>query len=349
MGVFEGRSRESAAGDPRPSPFGRSAVLGPKTYVGSDDSRTVTNTCILYADPDGTDREEVIEGLRADLSDLDPTFVASGSLADAESVLEDRSVDCVVTEYDLGDGLGIELINHARMHQPDTGGVLFSAVGYDELDTAIFQAPVTEYLDKDSPRAVTRLAELVRLTITRRTQISYPLPEGETQRLEALGSYDFDAEGLQRSLDRITELAARHLDASNAVVNLIEKHRQRFLATDDPSAAWDATSRADSVCTFTILDADRVLTVEDVTDDPRFETNDRLLGEGIRSYVGAPLVTSAGHVIGTVFAWSERPRSFDRADETYVRVLAEVTMDLIECHVRPDERGVAPTDGEGGP
>jgi len=70
-----------------------------------------------------------------------------------------------------------------------------------------------------------------------------------------------------------------------------------------------STSRDASICTFTIMADDRVMTVEDVHEDPQFEgRTDYFEAFGIRSYMGARLVTPAGHSIGTLCIYEGEPR-----------------------------------------
>ena len=95
--------------------------------------------------------------------------------------------------------------------------------------------------------------------------------------------------------------------------------------------------RQDSICTFTILE-DEVMTVEDVTEDPRFESrSEELLDLGIRAYMGANLVTEAGLAIGPLCIYDDRPREFSPADEAYLSDLAALATDLIKLHDRLDD------------
>ena len=79
------------------------------------------------------------------------------------------------------------------------------------------------------------------------------------------------------------------------------------------------------------------MVVENVTEDPRFESrSDLLLELGIRSSMGANLVTPSGLVIGPLCVYDDEPRSFSAAEKAYLRDLASVAMDLIELHSRLD-------------
>jgi CheY-like chemotaxis protein len=299
---------------------------------------------ILCVDPDETARGETVETLRSELSDLDAVFETADGLAAAGDALDADAFDCLVTEYDLADGTGFELIDHAQDRQPDVGCILYTDTDPDALDTSALRGAVTEYVGKESLFGQQRLAELVRTTVERRSQASYPLPQSEDERLAALQTYDLDDPSLQASLDRITDLAAAHFDVDIASINIINEHSQEFLACFGETNEWDTMDREDSICTFTILEEDAMV-VEDVTEDPRFESrSDALLDLGIRSYMGANLTTSNGLTIGPLCVYDDEPRSFSEADQGYLQDLAAVAMDLIELHSAVDDAPAA-TDG----
>jgi CheY-like chemotaxis protein len=304
--------------------------------------------CILCVDPNEGDRDETVAALRAELSDLNPETETAASVADATAVLNDRSVACVITEYDLPDGTGFEVISHARDSQPDAGSILYTDTDPDTIDTTALRGSITEYVGKESMFGSERLTKLVRTTVENRTQSSYPLPQDEDERLAALRTYDLDAPELTASLDRITDLAAAHFDVDVASINIINEHSQEFLACYGEAEDWTEMDREDSICTFTILEDDDVMTVPDVTEDPRFATrSETLIDMGIRAYMGANLVTSSGLVIGPLCVYDDEPRSFSTADEAYLRDLADVAMDLIELHSALD-RTAEPAAADGG-
>ena len=291
---------------------------------------------ILCVDPDDGDRAETAERIRRDLADLDPVVETAASLADAETALTTETA-AVVTEYAFPDGTGLDLIRSATDVCPDAGTVLYTDTDPDTIDTSELRGSLTEYVGKGSVFGADRLTRLVRTTVESRAQASYPLPQNETERLAALQSYDLDAPGLSASLNRVTDLAAEHFDVDTASINIINDHSQDFLACYGEAQGWEPMDREDSICTFTILEDDDVMTVEDVTDDPRFESrSEGLLDLGIHAYMGANLVTASGLVIGPLCVYDDRPREFSSADEAYLKDLAALAMELIELHNRPD-------------
>ncbi|WP_310895807.1 GAF domain-containing protein [Haloarcula terrestris] len=296
-------------------------------------------------DPDEDVRETTVDKLQSELPDRDLRFETAGTLADAERKLTTATA-AVVTEYELPDGTGFDLIGTAQTACPDAGCILYTDTDPDTIDTAELRGSITEYVGKDSIFGRERLSKLLGTTIDTRVQATYPVPQTETERLAALRSYDLDNPDLLSSLDRITDLAADYFDVDRASINIINEHSQDFLACYGDAQDWESMDREDSICTFTILEDDDVMTVEDVTEDPRFETrSETLIDMGIRAYMGANLITSNGLVIGPLCVYDDEPRAFSAADEAYLQDLADVAMDLIELHSRLD--GIAEgTEGE---
>jgi GAF domain-containing protein len=291
---------------------------------------------ILCVDSDERARSETVEHLRSELSDLDLSVLTAGSVESAaESLGQDLAA--VVTEYNLPDGTGFEVIRRADHTCPDAGVVLYTDTDPDTLDTTRLAGALTEYVGKGSVFGNERLAELLRTTIENRTQGSYPLPQTERQRLLALRSFDLDNPELLAALDRITDLAAEHFGVEQASVNIINEHSQEFLACYGTAKEWESMDREDSICTFTILEDDNVMTVPDVTEDPRFESrSETLIDMGIGSYMGANLVAPSGLVIGPLCVYDTEPREFTPEDEAYLQKLAATAMDLIELHTQLD-------------
>ncbi len=298
---------------------------------------------LLCVDPDEDARAETVSRLREELDDPDLTFVPCATLTEAEAELSAETV-AIITEYELSDGTGLDLIGEANGVCPDAGCFLYTDADPDRVETDELRGSLTEYVGKGSLFGSDRLAKLVRTTIERRSQASYPVPQSEDERLDALRSYDLDNEDLHDALDRVTDLAATHFGVEIASVNIIDEHSQEFLACYGPATEWESTDREASICTFTILEDDGVMTVEDVTEDPRFESRSTSLIElGIRSYMGANLVTPSGLNIGSLCVYDDEPRSFSPADEDYLQKLAETAMEFIGLHSRLDT--TAATEG----
>lgn len=257
------------------------------------------------------------------------SLIDMDSVADAKRSVETEDVDCLVTGHDLPDGTGLDLIRHVRDIAPDTGCILYTDAGREAITAETGGTVVTEYVDRDSPRAEDRLVELVIVTARRSTQTAYPLPGDEDERLAALERLDLESPSLGRALDRVTELAAEHFDVDRTAVNVIADTVQEVLASQGTD--WTSFRREETICTYSILE-EGVTVIEDVEDDPRFRDNEGLLEANIRFYAGVPLRTDDGLPIGTLCIYDEEPRSLSASERGYLQLLAEEAMHWIELH-----------------
>jgi GAF domain-containing protein len=288
----------------------------------------MTGLTVLYVDLDESRRAETVEQLAETAPESSP--VPAASVEAAEELLRERAVDCVVTEYDLGDATGFDLAERVRELRPSAGCIVYTATDHETLATDDFETTVAEYVDRDEPNAYQQLWDTVEFTTTLRAQTAYPVPQDEQARLDALEAYDLDPEDLSAEVERITDLAAQHFDVPLASVNMIKEHSQEFLACH--GADWTPTSREESICTYAIVEDGDVTVIEDVNDDPRFEHNEALDDLGIRFYAGADLTTTRGLTIGTLCIYDETLREFSADDREFLATLADVTIDLIELH-----------------
>ncbi|MCD2200785.1 response regulator [Halobacterium sp. KA-4] len=269
---------------------------------------------ILCADPETPARERTTGAL----SDAGFDVVEAGSLAEAYEALDEHPVECVVTEYTLPDGTGLELVDAVRERHPDAACMLFTATPLDDIDTDAFGSLVAEYVHKDDDHD--ELVGIVEHALAFRSQTAYPLPANESARVNALEQYAADPTELGASLDRLTELATALFGVNAAAIGIIDAHTEEFLSCHGVS--FDPMDREDTVCTYAILD-DRVTVVEDVADDPRFADNEGLAAANIRFYASAPLITPDGEAIGTFCIYNDEPRTFASRDRELLSLLGD--------------------------
>lgn len=304
------------------------------TYFTTSYRTTAMSYSLLYVDPDESTQTETAATLSDSLADLDPDISTAVSLAEAtEALTVDLSV--LITEYDLPDGTGFELIKKAQDVCPDAACILYTDADVSQLNTDDLHGAITEYVGKHSVFGDNRLTDLVRTSLTTTPHTDYPKPQTEAERLTALRSYALDDPKLVGSLDRITDLAAAHFEVEIASVNIIDDRSQEFLACHGAAEEWESMHREDSICTFTIVEDADVMTVADVAEDPRFASRSgSLIDMGIRSYMGASLVTASGLPIGTLCVYDNEVRSFSADDEAYLKDLATTAMNLIDAYAR---------------
>ncbi|MEB3416088.1 HWE histidine kinase domain-containing protein [Alteriqipengyuania sp. WL0013] len=129
---------------------------------------------------------------------------------------------------------------------------------------------------------------------------------GEDSRAQVLAQYGLDQLQDDGELERVARFAAKLCDAPIALVTVVEKERQRFLATEGIDER--ETPRPTSFCAHAMLGAEP-LEIPDAAEDERFSDNPLVTGQpGIRFYAGHPLVSTEGAPIGALCIIDTKPR-----------------------------------------
>ena len=147
---------------------------------------------------------------------------------------------------------------------------------------------------------------------------------GEYARLAELRSFDILDTPDEDGFDALVQLAAFLCDAPIALISLVDDQRQWYKARVGTELC--GTSRSDSFCTHALAGPD-LLVVPDARRDPRFATVPMVSGPPwVRFYAGAPLITPAGAVLGTLCVLDHRPRELSPLQRTQLRQLADQVM-----------------------
>jgi CheY-like chemotaxis protein len=282
---------------------------------------------VLCVDPSADERRDT----RAALGEAGFDTTTCGSAEEARGVLAADAVSGVVTEYDLPDGTGVELLAYAREIHPDVTGVLFTGADLGAIDTGALGGGVAEYVDKGTADARDQLVDLLAFSIDNRSQTAYPLPDDESRRLEAVAAHVDDTDALEDGLDRLTRIARALFEVDAATVGFVEAHHERFLACR--GADVERLDREDTICTYTILDEGPTV-VDDTRADPRFRDNDALVESGIRFYAGAPIRTDDGDAVGVFCLFDDEPRSFSARERRLLSLLADEVMTDLDLRRR---------------
>jgi len=159
--------------------------------------------------------------------------------------------------------------------------------------------------------------------------MSYPVPDNEEARLDALATYQQLDTLPEENFDRLAGLAARLFNVPIVLVSLVASDRQFFKAQIGFCAT--ETSREISFCAHTIMQ-DEILIILDAVKDPRFATNPLVLGAPfIRFYAGKPLVTPTGEKIGTVCLIDSQPHeAFSQSDRQNLTDITALVMERME-------------------
>ncbi len=150
---------------------------------------------------------------------------------------------------------------------------------------------------------------------------------GRLQELNRLSVMDTQEE---QAYDDITRLAAEMSGAPMALISLVDGSRQWFKARVGLQAR--ETPREHGFCAEAIQTPGQMLIVRDALADPRFAANPLVTGEPrIRFYAGAPLVSSTGHVLGTVCVIDTQPRDLTEDQLERLRFLSQQVVSMLEA------------------
>ncbi|WP_254839145.1 GAF domain-containing protein [Natronomonas marina] len=169
------------------------------------------------------------------------------AVEDAATALDDLGwPDCVVSEYDLPDADGIELLRAARERAPDLPFVLFTDRGSEAVASEAIAAGVTDYLPRTGGESAERLADRIERSATGTDRRA----DGRFRRLHD-ATRELMAETDPERIAELTTVAAREIvDASDAAVYLDDDGLELVAATgphegrtEKPPAAVERTHR----------------------------------------------------------------------------------------------------------
>lgn len=168
----------------------------------------------------------------------------------------------------------------------------------------------------------------------------------EADRLKALADYHILDSAPEEAFDDLTALAAMICECPMALVTCVADQRQWFKSR--LGIENSETPREHSFCAHAILEPANLMIVPDAQRDPRFADNPYVTASPhIRFYAGAPLLTPAGHAIGTLCILDRAPRKLSDRQLAALRMLGRQASYLLELRrvsralaVALDNRGV---------
>src|ERR1700682_224186 len=157
----------------------------------------------------------------------------------------------------------------------------------------------------------------------------------EAARLEALYQYSIVDTEPEDKFDDLIRLASQICRTPIAVISVVDKGRVWFKAK--LGLKVNEIPRDAAFCADAILRKD-FLTVNNAREDPRFKTSSLVsFPPYVRFYAGVPLITPAGHALGTLCIMDSIPRTLTQEQEEALGMLArQVTLLLEEHRGRPD-------------
>ena len=158
---------------------------------------------------------------------------------------------------------------------------------------------------------------------------TYKLPDNETNRLEALVSYNILDTPPEIDYDEITQLAATICNCPISAISLIDEDRQWFKSAIGLGVNF--TAREISFCTHAIVEPNKIFIIPDATLDQKFVHNPLVTGDPhIKFYAGSPLVTKSGFALGTICVIDIIPKNLNEEQLKALEILAKQVTNSIE-------------------
>ena len=153
-------------------------------------------------------------------------------------------------------------------------------------------------------------------------------------------AYTFEALGLLHhgvddSILNIVKLAGSVLDAPNSHVSVLEVEEGRQLIAASAGSLFDPMDHCeirldDSICQH-VLATRETVTISDLQADPRTRDIGILKDRNLRSYIGSPIHTTTGRVIGSLCCITTEPRVWSARDIDVLEKLARCVDDVVKA------------------
>ena len=172
---------------------------------------------------------------------------------------------------------------------------------------------------------------------------SEPLPEPATlaqvlqdpERIGALRASALLDSPPEEAFDRLTRLAGQILNTPVALVSLVDNDRQFFksqLGLPEPWATRRETPLSHSFCQH-VVGSGSPLIVADARDHPLLRQNLAIQDLQAVAYLGIPLATRQGHILGSICAIDSKPHDWSEREITILKELAASAMTEIELRL----------------
>jgi GAF domain-containing protein len=145
----------------------------------------------------------------------------------------------------------------------------------------------------------------------------------------------------EESFDRLTRLTSTVLNVPIALVSLVEDDRQFFkscLGLPQPWARQRQTPLSHSFCQH-VVESGEPLVISDAREHPVLRDNPAIRDIGVIAYMGAPLITPTGSVLGTLCAIDHQPRHWTPEQVEILSNLAGSVLSEIQLHAAQQNQG----------
>ncbi|WP_020598938.1 GAF domain-containing protein [Spirosoma panaciterrae] len=158
---------------------------------------------------------------------------------------------------------------------------------------------------------------------------SAAVPTDESNRIEALKSYDILDTLPESDYDAITTLASEICQTPIALISLVDDKRQWFKSNHGLDTR--ETPREFSFCAHSILNPTDVFIVPDSRQDDRFFDNPLVTGDPhVVFYAGVPLVNKDGYPLGSLCVIDNAPKQLNDSQLNALKALGKQVVNLME-------------------
>lgn len=151
-------------------------------------------------------------------------------------------------------------------------------------------------------------------------------------RLAALRSVALLDTPAEMAFDRLCWLASRFLNAPVALVSLVDSDRQFFkscIGLPEPLRSMRETPLSYSFCKHNRI-ADQAMVIDDARLHPELKDNLAIRDLNVIAYLGFPLTTADGYVLGSFCVTDSQPREWTEENIQVIRELATSVMTEIQ-------------------
>lgn len=164
--------------------------------------------------------------------------------------------------------------------------------------------------------------------------MSYPTPENEAERNEALRSYRIMDTAPEAVFSEIGDLAAQICGCPVSYVSFVEDDRFWFKSKYGLPEDFEGCPREIAFCSVTICGSELVLS-QNLAEDDRFKDYHFVVNEPrYRFYCAMPLITPDGYSIGTICVMDFQPREMSFEQQEALRRLAQQLVSQLEYRRR---------------
>lgn len=169
--------------------------------------------------------------------------------------------------------------------------------------------------------------------------MSYPKPDNETKRLEALRRCRILDSAPEQEFNDPVQIASFVCETPIALMTLVDSNRQWFKASVGVSIS--ETPRDLAFCAYTIL-GEETMIVTDASLDVRFSSNPLVTSDPhIRFYAGAPLIDREGNALGSLCVIDRHPRHLTPGHYKTLEALARQIVQQLEMRQNASELATA--------